>query len=278
MTRSNDKETRLGPISVDARLGHVIAWYRYLLEMGATQGHFGVVAKEGIQWPEPEMDIAEVQRVESELHTKIPDELLVYFAAGLAGERKTSPGAPHLELSEIVGLTETQREFLEEQALRRSNELPFDVEAYVWFDEDEDGNYYLFEAGSRGGEYYYFDRETSARDGLFRFTLAEFIERWANTLIEEYLDGANLSDDQLDPENFGPFEARLVGEPIASAQEQTESEALAEGFRVRHSKFGPGTVVEKFPGSREKWKIEFDSGDTKLMLAEFVELEESVGV
>lgn len=278
MTRSNSTNKRLGSIAVEARLGHVITWYRHLLEIGASEGNFGVVAKEGIQWPDPEVDIAEIQRVEAEIGAPIPDELLVYFAAGLAGERKHSPGAPHLELHEIVGLTNTQREFLEEQALRRSNEMPFDVDAYVWFDEDADGNYYLFEAGSRGGEYYYFDRETSAQDGLFHFALADMIERWGSQLIEDYLDESSLSDDDREPEQFEPFTARVTGEPLASPDAQTESEALAEGFRVRHSKFGAGTVVEKLTGSREKWKIEFDSGETKLMLAEFVELDESIGL
>ena len=99
-------------------------------------------------------------------------------------------------------------------------------------------------------------------------TRREPLERWLLDRVDEALDDLELSEADQRRLDGDEVLQRFVPELVASA-ETPAAENLAR--RVKHAKFGVGSVIREVLGGPEpKLEIEFDSGDKRVLLARFV--------
>lgn len=194
-----------------------------------------------------------LEEIEKKLNTRIPDPIIGYYGARLAGWDSSSPPAdPRYMVQLTMGLREDMQEHIESG--RSPDWVPTQ---WVIFEED-DGNLLGFRVGS--------PRDTTSiamfdHEGNY---LAPPIAMDLSDRVMPYLEEVGEDIDLLPFEPLVERERRL---------RHSEPEEIPDTV-VSHPKFGRGKVVEMDQKNRlEKWTVAFDDGETRKLLRRFLTVE-----
>lgn len=204
-----------------------------------------------------EIRVDDLDEIEERFGCRIPDPIIGYFAAGLADRMGTGSAK---KISAIKGLTEQFREAVEEAG----SEPRYNPDGWVIFEEDN-ANYLGFSTSAPRDQqsYFLFDHEGVYTDTPIELSLAE--------RLRDLIRDSGGDDHPDSTKDFDPFEVTL----IHPKPKKPRDSSLDEEIFVEHPKFGRGQVLSKDDtGKHEKWEVEFDSGETKLLVAKFLEVVE----
>lgn len=191
-----------------------------------------------------------VEAVEEAFGCRVPDPVLAYFAAGLAGRYSRPMKSPRA----MIELTQYLQEELEEQR-QRGRPIRWSPDRVVVFDEDN-ANFLAFGRGTppSSDAILFIDHEGVWTDPPIDTTLRSYLKSEAEGF------GGDIA-------KLEPFVAEVRDEPSAQGEE-------SEDLLVRHAKFGRGRIIDKDEGGKHaKWTVEFDDGQTRKLLARFLEVE-----
>jgi len=200
--------------------------------------------------------VEDVEELENNFSCRIPDPIIAYFAAGL-GDFYGSGKAT--KINAIKGLTEQFRELVSEG----DQEPRYNPEGWMIFEKDN-GSYLGFpnDADSDQQAVYLFDHEGGFTDTPIPIALSE--------RLREFVRSAGGDDHPDSSKEVEPFEVTLI-HPIVKERDT----GIDEDIFVEHPTFGRGQVVSKDDtGKYDKWEVAFDSGETKLLVAKFLEVIE----
>jgi hypothetical protein len=193
-----------------------------------------------------------VEAVEEAFGCRVPDPVLAYFAAGLAGRYSRPMTSPRAMLE----LTRYLQEELEEQR-ERGYPIRWSPDTVVVFDEDN-ANFLAFDRRTApdSDAILFIDHEGVWTDPPTKMTLRSYLKSEADRF-------------EGDIDKLEPFAAEVRDVPAAESGE-------SDDVFVRHAKFGRGRIIEKDAGGKhEKWTVEFEDGETRVLLARFLEVDSS---
>jgi hypothetical protein len=199
--------------------------------------------------------VEDLDEIEGSFACRIPDPVIAYFAAGLGdfyGDGKANT------INAIKELTEEFRETVQDAG----QEPRYNPDGWMVF-ENDNANYLGFPTDAERDQQtaYLFDHEGAYTDTPIPLSLAE--------RLREFIRGAGGDDHPDSAKEVDPFEVTL----IHPAPKVSKSAKLDEEIHVEHPTFGRGLVLSKDDtGKHEKWKVEFDGGETKLLVAKFLDV------
>ncbi len=197
-----------------------------------------------------------VEEIEEELDCRVPDPVIAYFAAGF-GDFYGSGSAKRIRA--VMKLTASFRD-----AVAKGGGKPrYNPDGWIIF-ENDNGNYLGFPADASRDQQtiHFFDHEGAFADAPVPMALTE--------RLYEFIRGAGGDDRQDSIKELDPFEVKLI-----SPKPKPPETGLDEDLFVEHPKFGRGQVMSIDTTSKhEKWEVDFDSGEKKLLLARFLDVVE----
>lgn len=216
----------------------------------AVEHHLSKGAEEGSEiLPDHERTLAldAIAACEDAVGVRLTDEVLALFASDSSALARRK----QMQLSLVGALTEQAHD----EGLRK-NLIAIGRDGHLWYalpksPDDED----------RRRIFVYDDRDGSHA----RWDLVRVLTQEAEALLDDVELDQSVENTLSGEGNAQRFVVRLVDVSDGDGAEETTR-------RVRHAKFGPGTVLREIhDGPEAKLEIAFDGAGTKTLLARFVQ-------